>query len=103
MERRSGRFANSQTLLLSWEEHLLVYRQLGSVTDLESGGLSVLADRSIQIGTPVTVSCLSFLDFGLRGIVNHVSRQSSRYFIGIEFTPSINTAAFRFQSERWAA
>jgi hypothetical protein len=103
MERRSSHFADSQTILLSWKENSAIYRRLGNVADLESDGLNVLIDRAIQIGTPVTVSRLSFLDLASRGIVKHLSRRSNRYVIAIELASSNNTAPLRFRSERWAA
>lgn len=103
MERRSGRFAGSQTILLSWEEHSVAYRRLGNVADLEDAGLGILTDHSIRIGTPVTISRLSFLDFTLSGMVSQLSRHSGRYFIGVELTPSSDSARPRFESERLAA
>jgi hypothetical protein len=102
MERRSfSRVADSQTILLFWEERSETRRQLGKVTAPTSGGLSVLADHAIQVGTAISLSCLSFFDFASPAIVNHLSRQADRYFIGIEFPSSIKTAPL--EPKRWAA
>ena len=102
MERWSSHFADSQRILLSWQENSTIYRRLGNVAGLESDTLSVLTDLAIQVGTPVTVSRLSFLDFGYRGVVSQLSRLSDRYVIGIDLTP-FNGSPRRVQSERWAA
>jgi hypothetical protein len=100
MERRScTRLTDSQIVLLSWEEHSATLKQLGNVADVASGGIGVLVDHSIPVGTAVTVSRLSFLDFDLGGIVKHLSRRSDCYIVGIEFAPTNDTAALQFQPE----
>ncbi len=100
MERRSfSRVADSQTILLSWQQHSVTRRQLGKVTDRKSGDLSVSTDHAIQVGTAVTVSRLSFLDFASRGIVNHLSRHSDSSRVDIEFASTGNNAALQFQAE----
>jgi PilZ domain len=104
MERRScTRLADSQLVMLRWEEHSATLKQLGNVADISPGGLGVLADHSIPVGTAVTVSCPSFSDFALNGIVKHLSRRSDCYFIGIEFASLSDTAALQFQFELAAA
>lgn len=103
MERRSSHFADSQRILLSWHQNSAIYRRLGNVADLESDSLSVLTDLAIQVGTPVTLSRLSFLDFGYGGVVHRLSRLSDRYVIGIGFTPHNTVPSRLVQFERWAA
>ncbi len=86
MERRScARLADSQLIMLCWQEHSATLKQLGNVADASSRGIGVLVDHSIPVGTAVTISCPSFSDFAVGGRVKHVSRDSDCYRVGIEF------------------
>jgi PilZ domain-containing protein len=60
-------------------------KQLGNVADASSGGIGVLVDHSIPVGTAVTISCPSVSDFAVDGTVKHLSRSSDRYRVGVEF------------------
>ena len=85
MERRScTRLTDSQLVMLCWEENSATLKQLGNLVDLSSGGIGVLVDHSVPVGTAVTISCASFSDLALAGTVKHLSRDSDCYRVGIE-------------------
>src|SRR5690349_1482011 len=58
MEGRScTRLTDHEPVMLCWQEHSATLKQLGNVADASSGGIGVLVDHSMPIGTAVTISC----------------------------------------------
>ena len=86
MERRSyTRLADSQLIMLCWEEHLATLKQLGNVVNASPRVMGVLVDHSIPVDSIVTITSPSLSDFSISGVVRHLSRSSDCYLVGIEF------------------
>jgi hypothetical protein len=86
MERRSCiRLADSQLIMLCWQENSATLKQLGNVADASPGGIGVLVDHPIPVGRIVTISSPSLSDLAVSGVTKYLLRSSDCYLVGIEF------------------
>ena len=96
-ERRSQlRIPDSDLVLVSWEDNGVKLNQLGNVKDISRGGIGILVDRIVAIGTRVMVS---YREGELAGVVRHKSELIDGHLIGIELAESSRNTAQRFQPE----
>jgi hypothetical protein len=82
-ERRSPqRLPDSSLVMISWVENGVRFDQLGSAKNSSTGGVGVLMNRALPVGSVVTVSSSTG---ETAGIVRHNSELIEGHIIGIEF------------------
>lgn len=97
IERRlHPRFLDSELVMVSWEHAGVRLNQLGNVQDISLGGMGILLDSALPIGTKVTIS---YGQGELTGIVKHTSALVGGQVIGIEFAESSKNSTLHFQPE----
>jgi hypothetical protein len=96
-ERRSQlRIPDSDLVLVSWDDNGVRLNHLGNVKDISRGGIGILVDRIVAVGTRVTIS---YGEGELAGVVRHKSELIDGHLIGIELAESSRNAALRLQVE----
>lgn len=96
-ERRlQPRLLDSELIMVSWIDDGVRLNQLGNVKDLSLGGMGILADRALPLGTAVAIS---YGEGELAGIVRHTSELVDGHFIGIEFVGGSRNSTLHFQPE----
>lgn len=98
-ERRSeSRLLDCELVMVSWEgAGGTRLRQLGTVDDVSRGGMGVVVDHVLPVGTVVH---LSYGDEELAGTVKHYSQRPYGYYIlCIEFVAESRDSMLHFQPE----
>ena len=94
--RMQPRLADSDLVMLTWQESSVELKQLGNVADVSLDGLGIIVDQLIPAGTAVQVS---YGDGNLLGVVKHHLIAGDAYCLGIQFTAASKDSTLHFQPE----
>ena len=96
-ERRSQtRIRDAELVMLGWDHDGTPLKQLGNVEDFSPGGMGIIVNNPVPIGTRVTIT---YGESDLTGIVRHESARREGNFIGIEFDPDSRDSDVHFDPE----